>query len=117
MSCDAKWLTPRSRASGCATWRPGPLPRPHRPRCGRRDRVRFTTSGRPSMRCIAGRPAAAPQTRQLAPRSVRSRGVNHYAMTVTELAPTHDIAELRARYRAFMDEHVYPNEAAISRED
>ena len=26
-------------------------------------------------------------------------------------------AELRARYRAFMEEHVYPNEDALSRED
>jgi acyl-CoA dehydrogenase len=28
-----------------------------------------------------------------------------------------DFAELRAEYRAFMDEHVYPNEDALSRED
>jgi acyl-CoA dehydrogenase len=38
-------------------------------------------------------------------------------MTVTDLAPAPDVTELRARYRAFMDEHVYPNEARISRED
>ncbi len=38
-------------------------------------------------------------------------------MTVTDLAATQDIAELRARYRAFMEEHIYPNEAAIGRED
>jgi alkylation response protein AidB-like acyl-CoA dehydrogenase len=38
-------------------------------------------------------------------------------MTVTDLAPTQDVAELRARYRAFMDEHVYPNEDRIARED
>jgi len=38
-------------------------------------------------------------------------------MTVTDLAPTHDIARLRARYRAFMEEHIYPNEEAIGRED
>jgi acyl-CoA dehydrogenase len=38
-------------------------------------------------------------------------------MTVTDLAPTQDVAELRARYRAFMEEHVYPNEARIARED
>src|SRR5215210_3996943 len=38
-------------------------------------------------------------------------------MTVTDLAPTQDIAALRARYRAFMEEHIYPNEAAIGRED
>jgi acyl-CoA dehydrogenase len=28
-----------------------------------------------------------------------------------------DFAELRAEYRAFMDEHVYPNEEALNRED
>src|SRR5207247_4677521 len=28
-----------------------------------------------------------------------------------------DFAELRAEYRAFMEEHVYPNEAALGRED
>jgi acyl-CoA dehydrogenase len=38
-------------------------------------------------------------------------------MTVTDLATTPDVAELRARYRSFMDEHVYPNEARIGRED
>ena len=38
-------------------------------------------------------------------------------MTVTDLAPTRDVTELRARYRAFMEEHVYPNEARIGRED
>jgi alkylation response protein AidB-like acyl-CoA dehydrogenase len=38
-------------------------------------------------------------------------------MTVTDLAPTQDVLELRARYRAFMDEHIYPNEARIARED
>jgi acyl-CoA dehydrogenase len=38
-------------------------------------------------------------------------------MTVTDLAPALDVTELRARYRAFMDEHVYPNEGRISRED
>src|SRR4051794_36018631 len=38
-------------------------------------------------------------------------------MTSTDLAPTHDVTELRARYRAFMEQHVYPNEAAIGRED
>jgi acyl-CoA dehydrogenase len=38
-------------------------------------------------------------------------------MTVTDLAPALDVTELRARYRAFMDEHVYPNEDRISRED
>jgi acyl-CoA dehydrogenase len=38
-------------------------------------------------------------------------------MTVTDLAPAPDVTELRARYRAFMEEHLYPNEALISRED
>ena len=28
-----------------------------------------------------------------------------------------EIEELRARYRAFMEEHVYPSEAALARED
>ena len=32
-----------------------------------------------------------------------------------ELAP--EIRELRERYRAFMDAHVFPNEAALARED
>jgi acyl-CoA dehydrogenase len=38
-------------------------------------------------------------------------------MAVTELAPTAEIEELRARYRAFMEEHVYPNERALSADD
>src|SRR6186997_16405 len=38
-------------------------------------------------------------------------------MTITDLAPTHDIAQLRARYRAFMETHIYPNEGVIARED
>jgi acyl-CoA dehydrogenase len=38
-------------------------------------------------------------------------------MAVTELAPTAEIAELRARYRAFMEEHVYPNEHALESDD
>jgi alkylation response protein AidB-like acyl-CoA dehydrogenase len=38
-------------------------------------------------------------------------------MTVTDLAPAPDVTELRARYRAFMEQHVYPNEERISRED
>ena len=37
-------------------------------------------------------------------------------MSVSELAPS-EYTELRAEYRAFMDEHVYPNEAALTRED
>ena len=38
-------------------------------------------------------------------------------MTIADLRPTDEIAELRARYRAFMEEHVYPNELALGRED
>jgi alkylation response protein AidB-like acyl-CoA dehydrogenase len=38
-------------------------------------------------------------------------------MTVGELAPSPEIEELRAAYRAFMDAHVYPNEHALERED
>jgi alkylation response protein AidB-like acyl-CoA dehydrogenase len=36
---------------------------------------------------------------------------------VTELAPTDEIQELRGRYRAFMEEHVYPNERAFQADD
>jgi acyl-CoA dehydrogenase len=38
-------------------------------------------------------------------------------VSVTELAPPPSLEELRARYRSFMEEHIYPNEAAIARED
>jgi alkylation response protein AidB-like acyl-CoA dehydrogenase len=38
-------------------------------------------------------------------------------VSVTDLAPPPGLEELRARYRAFMEAHVYPNEAAIARED
>src|SRR6476660_2440167 len=38
-------------------------------------------------------------------------------VTVADLRPTDDMLELRARYRAFMEEHVYPNEALLNRED
>ena len=38
-------------------------------------------------------------------------------MAVTELAPTEAIQELRGRYRAFMEEHVYPNERALHADD
>ncbi len=38
-------------------------------------------------------------------------------MAVTELAPTEGIQELRGRYRAFMEEHVYPNERALRADD
>ena len=39
------------------------------------------------------------------------------AVSVTELAPPSGLEELRGRYRAFMEAHVYPNEEAIGRED
>src|SRR5687767_10132081 len=38
-------------------------------------------------------------------------------MAVADLAPTPDIVAVRERVRAFMDEHVYPNEVALGRED
>jgi acyl-CoA dehydrogenase len=38
-------------------------------------------------------------------------------VAVTELAPTAEIQELRERYRAFMEEHVYPNERALHTND
>ena len=38
-------------------------------------------------------------------------------MAIADLRPTDDVLELRARVRALMEEHVYPNEAALSRED
>ncbi len=39
------------------------------------------------------------------------------AMAVTELAPPPGLTELRERYRAFMEEHVYPSEEVLDRED
>jgi acyl-CoA dehydrogenase len=39
------------------------------------------------------------------------------AVAVTELAPPAGLDALRERYRAFMDEHVYPAEQALDRED
>jgi acyl-CoA dehydrogenase len=38
-------------------------------------------------------------------------------VAVTELAPPPGLEELRGRYRAFMEAHVYPAEAALDRED
>ena len=38
-------------------------------------------------------------------------------MAIADLRPTDDVLELRAHYRTFMEEHVYPNESALSRED
>ena len=36
---------------------------------------------------------------------------------MTELVIAPEIGERRAQVRAFMEEHVYPNEAALDRED
>ena len=38
-------------------------------------------------------------------------------MAVTELAPTEEIQDLRDRYRAFMVQHVYPNERELQSDD
>jgi alkylation response protein AidB-like acyl-CoA dehydrogenase len=38
-------------------------------------------------------------------------------VAVTDLAPTEEIQVLRGRYRAFMEEHVYPNERALRADD
>jgi acyl-CoA dehydrogenase len=38
-------------------------------------------------------------------------------VAVTELAPTEEIQELRDRYRAFMEQHVYPNERELQSDD
>jgi alkylation response protein AidB-like acyl-CoA dehydrogenase len=38
-------------------------------------------------------------------------------VAVTELAPTEEIQELRERYRAFMEQHVYPNERELQADD
>jgi alkylation response protein AidB-like acyl-CoA dehydrogenase len=39
------------------------------------------------------------------------------ALAITDIRPTDEVLELRARYRAFMEAHVYPHEAALDRED
>jgi acyl-CoA dehydrogenase len=38
-------------------------------------------------------------------------------VAVTELAPTEEIQELREGYRAFMEQHVYPNERELQADD
>jgi acyl-CoA dehydrogenase len=38
-------------------------------------------------------------------------------VAVTELAPTEEIQGLRERYRAFMEQHVYPNERELQADD
>jgi acyl-CoA dehydrogenase len=39
------------------------------------------------------------------------------SMAIADSTASSDFAELRADYRAFMEEHVYPNEVALGRED
>ncbi len=38
-------------------------------------------------------------------------------MAIADIAPTAELAELRARYRAFMEEHVYAHEARLEDDD
>ncbi len=38
-------------------------------------------------------------------------------VAIADLAPTDELRDLRGRYRAFMEEHVYPNEQALQRDD
>jgi len=38
-------------------------------------------------------------------------------VAIADLAPTTELADLRAKYRAFMEEHVYPNEQALETDD
>jgi alkylation response protein AidB-like acyl-CoA dehydrogenase len=38
-------------------------------------------------------------------------------VAITDLAPTDELVGLRARYRAFMEEHVYPRERELSTDD
>src|ERR687897_3029087 len=38
-------------------------------------------------------------------------------MSVTDLAVSEEIVDLRERYGSFMDEHVYPNEAGLAADD
>jgi acyl-CoA dehydrogenase len=38
-------------------------------------------------------------------------------VAIADLAPTAELADLRAKYRAFMEEHVYPNEQALETDD
>jgi acyl-CoA dehydrogenase len=38
-------------------------------------------------------------------------------VAIADLAPTAEIEELRARYRSFMEEHVYPHERALHADD
>jgi acyl-CoA dehydrogenase len=38
-------------------------------------------------------------------------------VAIADFAPTDELVRLRARYRAFMEEHVYPNERGLSTDD
>jgi acyl-CoA dehydrogenase len=38
-------------------------------------------------------------------------------VAIADLAPTQDLADLRAKYRAFMEQHVYANEARLEDDD
>src|SRR6187551_1928050 len=38
-------------------------------------------------------------------------------VAIADIAPTEELVGLRARYRAFMEEHVYPNERGLSTDD
>jgi acyl-CoA dehydrogenase len=44
-------------------------------------------------------------------------GCDANAVTIADLRPTDEVVELRARVRAFMEEHVYPNEPTLDGED
>ncbi len=48
---------------------------------------------------------------------VEAHACDANAVTIVDLRPTDDVLELRARVRAFMEEHVYPGEQALDRED
>src|SRR5688500_3640355 len=78
----------------------------------------------PPARARSGRagsfPAARSPCRTRA--SLSALGTHRHAcdanpVTITDLRPTDDVLELRERVRAFMEEHVYPNERALDRED
>src|SRR5918992_2752128 len=70
---------------------------------------------------LPGRARSAPSGSSPAARSPgRGRGAPRAmlnAMAVTELAPPAGLAELRERYRAFMEEHIYPAEQVLDGED
>ena len=57
-----------------------------------------------------------PETHSLLPSRI-GHECDANAVTITDLRPTDEVQELRARVRAFMEAHVYPNEATLDRED